>query len=52
MINATFVFTMVFTGGVCLWGMLHKPATRQTKKKYEGIKDLPAWHKNVSTRWQ
>ena len=48
--DATFVFVMVFTGGVCLWGMFHKPAPRG-KKKYEGVKDLVAWHKNVGTVW-
>jgi len=46
-----FVFVMAFTLAVSLWGMCHKP-TRRKKPKYEGVKDLVAWHKNVSTRWE
>lgn len=46
-----FVFVMAFTLAVSFWGMFHKPAPSAKKKKYEGIKNLPAWHKNVGTRW-
>ena len=50
--DATFVFVIVFTGAVSLWGMLHRPAPKSPgNKKYEGVKDLVAWHKNVGTRW-
>lgn len=51
MADYVFIFVMVFTGVMCLWGMCHKP-TSPAKKKYEGVKDLAAWHKNVSTRWE
>ena len=48
MLDYVFVFVMVFTGAVSLWGMFHRPAPR-IKQKYEGVKDLSAWNKNVRT---
>lgn len=50
MLDYIFVFVMIFTGVVSLWCVFHKPIPRP-KKKYEGVKDLSAWHKNVNTRW-
>lgn len=51
MTDAIYIFVVVLAGALSLWGMFHKPAHRN-KKKYEGVKDLLAWHKNVSTRWE
>lgn len=52
MMDTVFVFVMVFTLAVGVWGMVHKPVPRgNKKKKYEGVRDLASWHKNVGTRW-
>jgi hypothetical protein len=51
MTDYIFVFVMVSILAVSLWGVFYKPAPPVKKKKYEGIKDLSAWHKNVGTRW-
>lgn len=50
MADYIFIFVMVFTGAVSLWGMFGK-SSAAPKGKYEGVKDLHSWHKNVSTRW-
>lgn len=50
MLDYLFVLAMAFTLAVSLWGMFSKPIPK-TKQKYQGVKDLSAWHKNVGTRW-
>jgi hypothetical protein len=50
MADYIFIFVMVFTGGVSLWGMFHKPVPRM-RRKYKGVKDLSSWHKNAKTVW-
>ena len=49
--DSIYIFVIVVTVVMCLYGIFYKPIIKK-KKKYEGVKDLAAWHKNVSTRWE
>lgn len=42
---------VVFIGLATIFAARLKPPAPTAKPKYDGIRDLAAWHRNVATRW-